>query len=227
MEKIISEIKVKEQIETFKGIIDDVINKDVFYVQESFNYKPKPIFDSNMVFIKGRTIADVNSPKTPQKRTKEKYENIYSLLSPKKYYNGIPTSAKYYMFVSNKDFDIKIKDMFYDFIALQIQNSDIIVRLLSTPKINLFFEENNKLDAIIKIHKNEVFYVGQAKNIYSRYCQHVSGSLDKTGGLKLGIRSSIISNFDFYCQIISDDSICEKGVFESYIRKFYGSRFGK
>jgi hypothetical protein len=55
----------------------------------------------------------------------------------------------------------------------------------------------------------------------------VSDKLDKTSGLKLGIRSSIINNLDFYCQIISDDCTYKKGVFESYIRNFYGSRFGK
>jgi hypothetical protein len=91
----------------------------------------------------------------------------------------------------------------------------------------LYFGEKSDLDAIVKIHKNEVFYVGQAKNIDSRYSQHVSDKLDKTSGLKLGIRSSIINNLDFYCQIISDDCTYKKGVFESYIRNFYGSRFGK
>jgi hypothetical protein len=203
MTKIVSEIKVVDQIATLKSIIDDVINKDVFYVQGFFDYKPKPIFNSKKKLIKGRTIKDVNSPKKPQQRTIEKYDNIYSLLSPKKYSNGFPTRAGYYMFVANKDFDIKLRDVFYDFIALQIQNSDIIVRLLSTPKINLYFGEKSDLDAIVKIHKNEVFYVGQAKNIDSRYSQHVSDKLDKTSGLKLGIRSSIINNLDFYCQIIS------------------------
>ena len=218
---------MNDQLETLKDILDDVINKDVFYVQESFNYKPRTIFNSDKKLIKGRTVIEVNSPKKPQKRTIEKYENIYSLLTPKKYKNGFPTKAGYYIFVANKDFDIKIKDMFYDFIALQIQYSDIIVRLLSIPKINLYFEEKSELDTLIKIHKNEVFYVGQAKNIFSRYCQHLNDKLDKTSGLKLGLRSSIISHLDFYCQIITDDSPYKKGVYESYIRDFYGSRFGK
>lgn len=227
MTKVISEVKVSEELGAFRGILEAAIKKDVFYIQEKYNYRPCTFFDSSMQKQKGRSVAEVNSPKKPQKRTIDHYDSIYSLLNPKKYDNGFPTQSGFYFFIANKDFGITIRNLFYEFIALQIENDEIVLRLLSTPKINEFKDEKLSLDTVLSIRKNEIFYVGQAKNIHSRYCQHMSEKLDKTSGLKLGMRLAIYESLDFYCQIIEDDCKYKKGVFESYIRNFYGTRFGK
>lgn len=228
MSDIVSEIRENTQIKSFKIIMDNICKDGTFFLSKSLGYKQKVFLHNNLTIASGRTVEEFNSPKKPQKRTKEKFTELHSLLNPKIPTAGIPTGSGFYMFIAKENFDITIKEVFYDFISLQLDGNEIVGRLLSTPKINSFLGEKIlSSDDSISILKHEIVYVGQAKNIYSRYSQHWSSKLDKTSSMKLGRRNKILENVDFYCQVIPSDSKYKKGDFESYVRNFYGSRFGQ
>lgn len=221
---------MNESIKTkFNDILNELLKKDKsFYIQDEFDYSQKPFLFRNKK-IEGRSVSEVRSPSKPQKRTIEKYIEIYSLIDFKNFAENksLPTKSGIYIFVANKDFVLNIRDFFQDFVVICKQKQEIMISLSSTPRINLFKGEIINENKIIKISANEIFYVGQSKNIHKRINQHYDDKLNQTSSLKLGIRTDISQYLDLYYQVIHKDSIYKNGEFESYIRKFYGVRVGK
>lgn len=123
-----------------------------------------------------------------------------------------------YFFVATRDISFTIREAFEQFIQISVK--DLKLHLMCSPKLNVY--KLNHFDETYTIKKNEVIYIGRAKELKTRYDSHMSDKIDKTNSMKFGLRKNIFifegenRNCDYY--IITCDDYKQKEV--AFKKKF-------
>jgi len=208
-EKILKELGVVEDHKVLeKNLWDD---KNLF--SEIVVEKTNSIFLSEDEISKDEIQVTKSGLKFQFKSHGLVYETNSFFLNNK----SIANKRGIYCFIVTEDFEITLDDLFLETIFKTYINEHLL--LINVPKLNLTDHNkiaNNKISFI----KGQVFYCGQAEKIRSRFFSHVSGELNKTSSLKLGIngRSKLKLKLKFYYQ---DTKKEDKTKFESHIKNNY------
>lgn len=226
----------KEEYEKILSLIQNEIEKGELVINNIKKVVPK-VFYNNIV-LEGHKYKDALGV-NPKQKKKDKLNIYFDYIKKNTQFlsNGFPTCAGVYGFVAKEEIELVIYEEFKNFVALRLgANNEINFSLLCTPKLNLYNgEDKNK----IKINKGELIYVGEANNLKKRYDEHYSDKIDKCNSMKFGIRKELYKKVEYFCIKLEETDPCfngEKGKekikeyktqIESYLRNFYGVRFGK
>ena len=132
--------------------------------------------------------------------------------------NQIPNQEGVYCFVAKNDIQVNAKEIFRPFLMIDCQ---LMTHLVCLPQMNNFALNSSN---IIEIKKNDIIYVGETNDLKKRYNQHISGKIDKTNSMKLGLINVFNDNIDYYYQIIRGNG---KTMLEQSIRNNNGCWFGR
>lgn len=125
-----------------------------------------------------------------------------------------------FFFVANTDISLDIYETFNNFIDIQANNQEILAYLLSSPKINLSITEHFP----ITIKKGEIIYVGESKNLTSRYYQHMEDKLSKAASMKFKLRKKVFGDYPnrhFDTYIIRECESKKRTELERFIRNCF------
>ena len=238
MEKIENSASFKiddSQIKQLKNAINPILNNCInLCIGQCFDFAPhKFITDKAKIIVKTsnleieriKTINNLKIVNSNRKANWEKYQSIIKKnIKSLKQQGSISSKKGTYLFVANTNFKISIRELFESFFSFIIMENSIHSHLVCSPKLNLYKDEvrPNDFDYTIEIQQDEIIYVGKANNIFERFQQHQSNTLDRTGAMKFGLRKTLRKNIDFYFVETS-----KNGELEKHIRNYYGSRFGR
>ena len=188
-------------------------------IGKKFTYPLAKILDDG-IFKKGNPHLSVKGRK-PNQNTIDKIYKCFELVQKMKIKNNLSTNKKgLYCFVASSDFSLSLFDLFAPFLFV---GKDGNYKLIGTSKINTFPGESfSNWDEQIDFKKGEVVYVGSSENLHNRVMAHLSSGSDLPNSLKLGERQILKENVLLYSLECEDAN-----KLESFIRNYYGSRFGK
>ena len=187
------------------------------------------IDENKFVSVRRRESKASSDVKRIGKTTLERYRKIVEQLNKfEKIKNVVPNSdvGGIYFFVANRDISLDLFELFKRFVVIQLNGSELVTNLMSSPKINL---DKNDIYPII-IRKGEIIYVGESKHLTTRYHQHMNGELTGTASMKFGLREEVFGVYSdryFDTYIIRENESKKRTELERFIRNYYHPRFGK
>ena len=221
-------IKTSRAIKNQKNLIANYVEMNpckIFGENESFIL----IDENKFVSVRRRESKASSDVKRIGKTTLERYRKIVEQLNKlEKIKNVVPNSdvGGIYFFVANRDISLDLFELFKRFVVIQLNGSELVTNLMSSPKINL---DKNDIYPII-IRKGEIIYVGESKHLTTRYHQHMNGELTGTASMKFGLREEVFGVYSdryFDTYIIRENESKKRTELERFIRNYYHPRFGK